>query len=220
MKVENSRNSRRQIAQFASRYWWEPQLRSFTDAVGQTISSKVNSDWVNRWLPMAVQETLPLGTCPEMSALYERLYAQIGKETSIGEWERVSQRRINEFARVTGDSQWIHVDPARAAEDSPFGTTVAHGFLTLSLIPMLTGSVDPEGGVDVYPEAKMIVNQGLRSVRFLSPVKAGAQIRARTKLLDLVPMSKRIKLINEVSVEIQNSRHRACVAEVVIMLHF
>jgi acyl dehydratase len=89
----------------------------------------------------------------------------------VSEWMTVTQERINSFADATSDHQWLHVDPERAARESPYGATVAHGFLTLSLISSLLGTLEHNG--------KMAVNYGLNKVRFLRPVIAGSQIRAR-----------------------------------------
>jgi acyl dehydratase len=103
-----------------------------------------------------------------------------GKVTFVGEWHSVEQECIDQFAEVTGDKQWIHTDPIRAAKELPFKATIAHGFLTLSLIPKLTNSVDLDS--NPYPEPKMVINFGLNQVRFPYPVKAGTRVRAIIKL--------------------------------------
>ena len=100
------------------------------------------------------------------------LESRVGEEVGVSPWEEISQARIDQFAKATEDFQWIHVDTARA-KDSPFGGTIAHGFLTLSMLPKLTESTFE------YSDRKMGVNYGLNKVRFTSPVPAGAKIRAR-----------------------------------------
>jgi len=100
------------------------------------------------------------------------LESQVGKEVGISPWVEITQARIDEFAKATEDFQWIHVDPKRA-KDSPFGGTIAHGFLTLSMLPKLSESTFE------FADRKMGVNYGLNKVRFTSPVPAGAKIRAR-----------------------------------------
>ena len=100
------------------------------------------------------------------------LESQVGKEVGVSPWAEITQQRIDEFARATEDFQWIHVDPKRA-KDSPFGGTIAHGFLTLSMLPKLSESTFE------FTDRKMGVNYGLNKVRFTSPVPAGAKIRGR-----------------------------------------
>ena len=100
----------------------------------------------------------------------------VGREVAVSPWLEVTQERINQFAEATGDRQWIHVDPARAARESPFEQTIAHGFLTLSLLSELARLAMAVGGV------RMGINYGLNRVRFIAPVPAGAQIRGRFTL--------------------------------------
>jgi len=100
------------------------------------------------------------------------LESQVGKEVGVSPWAEITQERIDQFAKATEDFQWIHVDPKRA-KDSPFGGTIAHGFLTLSMLPKLSESTFE------FADRKMGVNYGLNKVRFTSPVPAGAKIRAR-----------------------------------------
>ena len=103
------------------------------------------------------------------------LESQVGKEVGVSPWVEMTQARIDEFARATEDFQWIHVDPKRA-KDSPFGGTIAHGFLTLSMLPKLTESTFE------FSDRRMGVNYGLNKVRFTAPVPAGARIRGRFTL--------------------------------------
>ena len=150
--------------------------------------------------------------------VYSRLKNQVGEETYVGEWYTINQDCIDQFANVTGDLQWIHTDPSRAKKESPFRTTISHGFLTLALIPMLTDSVDPDK--NHYPEARIVVNNGLNRVLFPSPVKVGKRIRARTRVINLTPMKKGLEIVREVRIEIENSTRPACIAEVVLRLYF
>ena len=114
--------------------------------------------------------------------------------------------------------QWIHTDPERAATESPFKTTIAHGFLTLALLPKLTDSVDPS--IATYPTAKMVVNVGLNQVRFLYPVKVGNRVRAKSTLIKVTPVRKGLEVEREIKVEIEGIRRPACVVISVTQLHF
>ena len=113
---------------------------------------------------VAIPEPAPIVLKPEAQVVYDELIEKVGEVIHTGEWIHVSQERINQFAAVTEDMQWIHTDPERAAAESPFKTTIAHGFLTLALLPKLTDSVDPEN--QQFPTAKLVVNLGLNQVRF------------------------------------------------------
>ncbi len=149
--------------------------------------------------------------------LHTSLQEKIGEEIYVSDWVSVDQSRIDRFAEVTEDQQWIHTDPERAQVESPFKTTVAHGFLTLSLLPLLTGSVDPEK--PQYPTAKMAVNYGLNQVRFPYPVKVGSKVRGHTRLLSVTPIPRGLELVKEVTVKIDGTRRPACVAETVVRLY-
>ena len=154
----------------------------------------------------------------EAATLYVELQSKVGEETHVGEWLHISQQMINEFAAVTGDHQWIHTDPERAAAESPFKTTIAHGFLTLALLPRLTGSVDE--AVPEFPAARMVVNFGLDQVRFPYPIKVDSQIRARTKLSRVTPIKGGLELLKEIKVEIEGIRRPGCVIESVTRVYF
>ncbi|GAB4301545.1 MAG: MaoC family dehydratase [Methylophaga sp.] len=150
-------------------------------------------------------------------ALRERLEASLGEESYVGEWFLLDQDCIDQFAEVTGDHQWIHTDPQRAAQESPFKTTIAHGFLTLSLIPMLTDTVNPEK--NDYPEARMVVNYGMNKVVFPAPVRAGKRIRARTRIIEIRTLRRGLELVREVKIEVENSKRPACIAEMLLRLY-
>ena len=143
----------------------------------------------------------------------EVLRPHVGKEQGVGEWHQVDQKQINLFADATGDHQWIHVDPEKAAQMSPYKTTIAHGFLTLSLIPALSGSV-PRLDPRAYEGVVMAINYGLDRVRFPSPVKVDARVRARQELVEAeLKGGTTIQLKNRVTVEVEGEEKPACVAE-------
>ena len=130
----------------------------------------------------------------------------VGQEVGISDWISIDQKRIDQFAEATGDHQWIHVDPVRAAA-GPFGATVAHGFLTLSLLP--------EMGASAFRvlDTRMGVNYGLNRVRFPAPVPSGSRLRGRFKLLSYEPIEGGAQLTVEVTMEREGSPKPVCVAE-------
>ncbi|HOW47132.1 MAG TPA: MaoC family dehydratase [Rubrivivax sp.] len=136
------------------------------------------------------------------------LQALVGQEVGVSGWITVDQARIDQFAAATGDHQWIHVDPVRA-KSGPFGTTVAHGFLTLSLIPELFETAF------AIADVRMGVNYGLNKVRFTAPVPAGARVRGRFALLGYEPIEQGAQLTVLATVELEGSAKPACVAETV-----
>jgi acyl dehydratase len=136
------------------------------------------------------------------------LRGRVGQEVGVSDWLEVTQERINQFADATGDHQWIHVDAARAARESPYGGTIAHGFLTLSLLSALMKSaVEIRGGV------KMGINYGLNRVRFISAVRAGSLVRARATLSALDEFPGGLQATWLVTVEAEGGEKPACVAE-------
>ena len=114
----------------------------------------------------------------QISVLMEQLRQRFGKEIAVGDWLIIDQKRIDQFAKVTGDLQWIHTDPERAAKESPYGRTVAHGFLTLALLPFLTASNSPEYLAENFPGMRLRVNYGLNRIRYPHPVLSGDRVRA------------------------------------------
>ncbi|MGX9787796.1 MaoC family dehydratase [Mycobacterium sp. MMS18-G62] len=136
--------------------------------------------------------------------------ATLGDELGVSQWFEVDQGRIDQFADLTNDHQWIHVDVERSKTESPYGTTIAHGFLILSLIPELRK--------DNYriENAKMGLNYGVNKVRFLSPVRAGSRIRVRSDLVDAVKVDEStVNLTVRHTVEIEGTEKPAAVAELV-----
>ncbi|MFF1691749.1 MULTISPECIES: MaoC family dehydratase [unclassified Streptomyces] len=136
------------------------------------------------------------------------LAAAAGTHVGTGEWLSVDQQRIDRFADATGDHQWIHVDPERAAS-GPFGATIAHGYLTLSLLPTLVKQVYRTEGVT------MAVNYGLNKVRFINPVRVGSKIRASVDIVSAEPVPGGYQVVSRVTVEIDGAEKPACVAETV-----
>ncbi|HEV8312529.1 MAG TPA: MaoC family dehydratase [Burkholderiaceae bacterium] len=134
------------------------------------------------------------------------LQGLVGQEIGVSDWITVDQQRIDLFAQSTGDHQWIHVDPVRAAK-GPFGTTIAHGFLTLSLLPEMSATA-----FDVE-DAHMGVNYGLNKVRFTAPVPVDSRVRGRFKLIAYEPFEGGALITSQVTMEREGSDKPVCVAE-------
>lgn len=199
----------------------EPRFKTLSDKINHKITNTLNNPWIAGFGPFDSSTFFSLtkeSIHPSVAQAMTVLEKKIGVETFVGEWETISQDRINQFATLTDDKQWIHTDPEKAKVESPFKTTIAHGFLTLAMIPKLTESIQNKD--DIYPDAKLIVNYGLNQVRFPFSVRSGSKIRARSKLIQLTPMKKSIELVNEVSIEVENKKRFACVAETVLRLYF
>jgi len=135
------------------------------------------------------------------------LRGRVGTEIAVSDWFEVTQARIDEFAEATGDRQWIHVDPERAARESPYGRTVAHGFLTLSLLAHLYQESVTVTGL------RMGINYGFNRVRFTGPVPSGARIRARFRLAALEDVPDGVQMTWEVKVECEGAERPVLVAE-------
>jgi acyl dehydratase len=133
----------------------------------------------------------------------DELRARVGSTIGVGEWVTITQERIGAFADATDDHQWIHVDGDRAAA-GPFGSTIAHGFLLLSLIPAIAPAVD-------LP-ARMAINYGLDRVRFITPVPTGSRVRAHTVLEEVAEVPGGVQTTAEVTIELEGSERPACVA--------
>jgi acyl dehydratase len=141
-------------------------------------------------------------------ASLDELKAAVGTEVGVGEWLEISQERVNQFADATDDHQWIHIDPERAAS-GPFGTTIAHGFLTLSLIPGLVDGMTRVEGVT------MGVNYGVNKVRFPAPVPVGSRVRARVEVLTVDDVPGGSQVVSKVTIEREGGDKPVCVAETV-----
>jgi len=140
---------------------------------------------------------------PELESL-------VGHEVGCSEWLLIDQPRIDAFAAATLDEQWIHVDPERAARESPYRATIAHGFLTLSLLPYLFGTTLRIDG------ARMLVNYGLDKVRFPAPVRVDSRIRARFTLARLTPFPGGVQIEWQVELDCEGSPKPVCVAATVM----
>jgi acyl dehydratase len=134
------------------------------------------------------------------------LQALVGSTLGSSDWQPIDQARIDQFASVTGDDQWIHVDPVRAAA-GPFGTTVAHGHLTLSLVPVMVRTAFK------IADVRMSVNYGLNRVRFPAPVPVGSRLRGHFKLMNFEPIPGGAQIIVEVTSEREGHSKPVCVAE-------
>lgn len=144
----------------------------------------------------------------------EELKSLIGHEVAVGEWFPVEQSRIDAFADATGDHQWIHQDVERAKTDSPFGQTIAHGFLTLSLLSQLSQEC-----FEIRGDFKMRINYGLNRVRFPAPVPAGSRIRARFTLQSLEEFDEGYQAVWTATMEVEGGRKPALYAEWVVRLY-
>jgi acyl dehydratase len=142
----------------------------------------------------------------------EELTALVGTHLGYSDYRTVTQEQVNLFADATGDHQWIHVDPERAAQ-GPFGHTIAHGYLTLSLIPVLLGGMLKVEGVT------MGVNYGTNKVRFTSPVPVGSEIRAGATLASAEEVPNGVQIAMDVIVEVKGAPKPACVAQVISRLY-
>ena len=133
----------------------------------------------------------------------------VGTHLGYSDYLEITQERVNTFADATGDHQWIHVDPVRAKAESPFGATIAHGYLTLSLLPhMMMETLDVQGG-------RMSINYGLNRVRFAAPVRSGDRIRTRFTLAELEDIPGGIQVTWHALIEIEGQHKPACVAEMI-----
>jgi len=145
---------------------------------------------------------------------FEDLKALEGLEVGVSDWFQITQEQINQFADVTLDHQWIHVDVERAQQEMPGGTTIAHGYLTLSMIPAMTA------GFLEFTNLKMGINYGLNKVRFTSMVAVDSRIRARSVVQAVRQRSGAAQLIGLTTVDIEDETKPACVVETVSFFHF
>jgi acyl dehydratase len=148
----------------------------------------------------------------EIASLAE-LKELTGQEVAVSNWVDISQERVNMFADATGDHQWIHLDVERCKEESPYGGTIAHGFLTLSLLPMLMADAMHVSGV------RMGVNYGLNKVRFPAPVPVGSRLRGRITLASVEDIADGMQLVWRVAVEREGAEKPVCIAESITRLY-
>ena len=144
---------------------------------------------------------------PKTAIHLDQLAHWVGREVATSDWLEITQERIDKFAEAGGDFQWIHVDPGRAARESPFGRTIAHGFLTLSVLSqLLSDSIEIAG-------KRMGINYGLNRLRFTSPVPSGSRVRARFALAALDPVEGGVQTTWNVTVDLEGGDKPALVAE-------
>jgi acyl dehydratase len=148
----------------------------------------------------------------------ESLQGQVGQELHRSDWLQVTQERIDAFATATGDHQWIHTDPVRAAAESPYKATIAHGYLTLALYPLLRGLVDADK--PLFPGVTRVINYGLEKLRFPNAVRVGSRVRARCVLVKVEPVAGGLQLTEQYTVEIEGETKPACVAEAIMRAYF
>ena len=154
----------------------------------------------------------------KLEATLADLASKIGHELHRSSWVTISQERIDRFADATGDHQWIHVDPERARIESPFGATIAHGYLVLSLYPSLRGH---DGrNTPPFPGVTRMINLGVNRVRFPSPVRAGDRLRGRFELVDASRRKDAVQVIERYTADLESGDKPACVAEVVRLMYF
>ena len=140
----------------------------------------------------------------------DELHALVGQEVTQSDWIVVTQEQVNQFAEATGDHQWIHVDVERSKRELPYGGTVAHGFLTLALLPQLLGRSVSLG------DARMLLNYGLNRVRFPAPLPVGARVRALIVLQSVEAISGGAQVVWEVTIESDSGDNPVCVAEFIV----
>ena len=140
----------------------------------------------------------------------DELKALAGREIAVGDWVEITQEHVDQFAEATGDPQWIHVDVERCRRESPFGTTIAHGFLTLSLLPMLT-----KASLRIKQPFALTLNYGANRIRFTSPVPVGSRIRNRTTPLEVTEIEGGWQVVWKVVIEIEGREKPAMVAETI-----
>lgn len=144
---------------------------------------------------------------------FDELPSLAGQEIGVSDWVAIDQDRINKFADATGDRQWIHVDVERAKKEMPGGKTIAHGYLTLSLIPMFGQQILRIAGISRG------INYGSNKVRFTNMVPVGSRVRGRQKILSVEPRAGGLQLINEMTIEIEGEPRPACIAETIGLIY-
>jgi acyl dehydratase len=147
------------------------------------------------------------------TATFEELPSLAGQEMGVSDWVLIDQDRINKFADATGDHQWIHIDVERAKTEMPGGKTIAHGYLTLSLIHMLGAQIMRVTGVSRG------INYGSNKVRFTNMVQVGSRVRGRQKILSVEPKGGGVQMTSEMTIEIEGQDRPACIAETIGLIY-
>lgn len=158
----------------------------------------------------------PFDPAAAAAGLLAVLQPLVGREVHVSDWLTVTQNRIDQFAAATGDHQWIHVDPARAAHESPWRTTIAHGMLTLSLYAQLRHSGP---AAQPWPAVRTVINYGLNRVRFTRPVKSNSRLRLRVTLAEVVPVPGAVQVEESCVFELDGDSTPACVASMLKRLY-
>lgn len=144
--------------------------------------------------------------------------SKVGTEIHVSDWVEITQDMINAFGKATGDMQWIHTNPERAAAESPYKRTIAHGYFTLSLYPNLRGYVDASN--PLFPDAKNVINYGLNKLRFPAAVPVGSRIRAHIELISAEKVKNSLEVIEKYSIEVEGQDRPACIAEAIMRVYF
>lgn len=196
-------------SEFIKRF--EPQVREFRESINHSVSTSFASEWLSRWLTVANEDlVLPEVLSPSVQALLEQVQKKVGQEIHCSHWLGITQQLINQFAVVTGDSQWLHVDLEKAKRDSPFKSTIAHGLLLLSLMPKLR-AIDCD---QTYDSGRFIMNRGIDDAKFHAPVKPGQSIRLRAYLRRVTPAKRHIEIVEDIIIELDGSLKQVCTATV------
>ncbi len=145
---------------------------------------------------------------------YAEFETYVGKELGVSDYLKITQHQIDQFAEATLDRQWIHTDPKRAATESPFGKTIAHGFLTLSVIPYLWDQIAEVNNI------KMLVNYGIESLKFNQPVVVDSEVRLRVNLVSIVNLRGIAKASLQANLEIKGNPKPAFAAQIIFLYHF
>ena len=144
--------------------------------------------------------------------------SRVGTEIHVSDWVEITQDMVDAFGNATGDMQWIHTNPERAAAESPYKTTIAHGYFTLSLYPNLRGLVDESK--PLFPGAKNVINYGLNKLRFPAAVPVGSRIRAHIELMSAEEVKNSLELVEKYSIEVEDQDRPACIAEAIMRVYF
>ena len=165
---------------------------------------------------------LPSVSIESMSTPREQVLAQlqasVGREVRVSDWLDITQERVDAFADAIDDHQWIHCDPVRAAKDSPYGGTIAHGYLTLALYTTLRGLMLDDHST--LPGVRNVINYGINKLRFPNAVRVGARMRARVTLEAVEEVSGGLQVTELYTAEVEGSSKPACVAEMIMRLYF
>ena len=146
------------------------------------------------------------------------LRSKVGTEIHVSDWIEITQDMVDAFGKATGDMQWIHTNPERAAAESPYKTTIAHGYFTLSLYPNLRGLVDDSK--PLFPDAKNVINYGLNKLRFPAAVPIGSRIRAHIELMSAEEVKNSLELVEKYNIEVEGQDRPACIAEAIMRVYF